>query len=270
MNEIEKMGFNTTTMLTKILLLNKLKVLNLSHNTLCYLPEELNKLPNLKELNLSHNRLSESTPKQWQWLGNCLSKSLILLDLSYNELRYIPDQIVKLQNLATLHLSHNLLQTLPAGIGSLRNLKIFSASNNALTILPGSVKKLKLQSIDVSNNDFPQSIPNGAGIFPKTLQACSLKEYAAKKVLSCRIPYPKGTLPLTVIDFLDYAKYCVCGKACFSIYLRQPHNLLLSTISETINAVAGDSVYVPIDCYFCSLKCFRSVFHNRVRHPFVR
>lgn len=270
MNDIKKMGFSTTRMLTKILLLNKLKVLNLSNNSLHYLPEELNKLPNLKELNVSHNMLSKSTPKQWQWLGNCLSKSLTLLDLSYNELRYIPDQIVKLQNLATLHLSHNLLTTLPAGIGSLRNLKIFTAANNTLTILPGSVKKLRLQSIDVSNNHFSQSIPNGAGICPETLQVCSLKEYAAKRVLSCRIPYPKGTLPLTVIDFLDYAKYCVCGKACFSIYLRQSHNLLLSTISETINAVADDSVYVPIDCYFCSLKCFRLVFHNRVRHPFVR
>lgn len=264
-NDIQRCGLDKG-----ILQLSKLKILNLSNNLIEFLPEELSKLPNLKELNISHNQLGKSTLKQWQWLGGFLSKSLSLLDLTHNELNFLPDQLVKLHSLATLHLSHNNLKTLPVGIGNLRNLKIFSASNNSLSILPGSIKKLRLQTIDISSNNFAQNVPNGAGIFPKTLQVCSLKEYAAKKVLWARLPYPKGSLPLSLIDYLDYAKYCVCGKACFTVFLRQSHNLLLSNISETVNTIADETVYVPIDCYFCSLRCFGLAFYNRNRNPIVR
>ncbi|ENN70671.1 hypothetical protein YQE_00124, partial [Dendroctonus ponderosae] len=250
-----------------ILHLNKLKILNLSNNRIENLPEELNKLSNLRELNISHNLLGRTSVKQWHWIGGCLSKNLNLLDLSYNNLSCVPDQLVKLYSLHTLHLSYNNLVALPVGIGSLKQLKIFSASNNSLTILPGSIKKLRLQSIDISGNKFEQSISNAAGIFPKTLQVCSLKECSAKKVLWARISYPKGSIPLTLADYLDYAKYCVCGKACFTVFFRQTHNLLLANISETVNTSANEAVHVPIDCYFCSLRCFSLAFYSRNRNP---
>ncbi|XP_066257225.1 leucine-rich repeat protein 1 [Euwallacea similis] len=264
-NDIQRSGLDKG-----ILQLNRLKILNLSNNLIEHLPEELNRLPNLNELNVSHNLLGKSSLQQWQWIGGCLSKSLHLLDVTYNELTFVPDQIVKLYNITTLHLSYNRLVSLPVGIGSLKHLKIFSASNNLLTILPGSVKKLRLQSIDISNNNFAQNMPNGAGIYPKPLQVRSLKECAGKKVLWARIPYPKGTLPITIIDYLDNAKYCVCGKACFNVFVRQTHNLLLSSISETVCTVANDEIFVPIDCYFCSLRCFSLAFYNRNRNPIVR
>ncbi|KAL1512545.1 hypothetical protein ABEB36_002126 [Hypothenemus hampei] len=253
-----------------ILQLYKLRVLNLSNNLIEYLPEELNKLSNLRELNVSRNQLGKASPRQWQWLDGSLWKTLNLLDLSHNDLNFIPEQLAKLYNLTTLHLSHNNLKVLPVGIGNLRNLKIFSASNNSLSILPGSIKKLKLQTIDISSNNFAQSMPNGAGIYPKVLPVCTLKEYSAKKVLWARIPYSKGSLPTTLVDYLDYAKYCVCGKACFSIYLRQSHNLLLSSISELVSRSVEDGIFVPIDCYFCSLKCLSLASYNRHRNPVIR
>ncbi|CAG9762084.1 unnamed protein product [Ceutorhynchus assimilis] len=251
-----------------ILQLQKLKILDLSNNSIEFLPEELNKLPNLKELNMSYNLLGKGTLKQWQWLGGCLSKSLSTLDLSNNTLTFLPDQLVKLHNLTKLNLNNNRLKLLPAGIGNLRNLKILSANSNLLTILPGSIKKLTLQAIDVSENNFEQNVPVNYHNFQ--LPVCSLKEYAAKKVLWSRIPYPKGSLPSTLIDYLDYAKYCICGKACFTVVCKQRHNLSLSSISETVNTMANETVYVPIDCYFCSRKCFLQTVIKRFRIPIAR
>ncbi|KAJ8934464.1 hypothetical protein NQ314_013339 [Rhamnusium bicolor] len=253
-----------------IMNLMKLRILDLSNNCIEYIPEELSKLPNLKELNVSHNLLGKASLKQWSWMEGYLSKSLLLLDMSYNELTFVPNQICKLHKLTTLNLNNNSIKTLPAGIGNLRNLRIFSASNNSLVVLPGSIKKLKLQSIDISNNNFEQCIPNGAAIFSKPLPVSMLKEYAARKVLSARLLYPPGSLPLTLIDYLDNAKFCVCGKACFELYLRSSHNLLLGNIAESVSSSAGDMMYVPIDCYFCSLRCFGFAFQNRSRHPIVR
>ncbi|XP_060529946.1 leucine-rich repeat protein 1 isoform X2 [Cylas formicarius] len=225
-----------------ILQLFKLRVLNLSGNLIEYLPNEINKLACLKELNVSRNCLGKASLSRWSWIGGELCKSLVLLDLSRNELGFVPDQIAKLHSLTTLHLNDNHLTTLPTSIGSLRHLKVFSAAYNRLTILPGSVKMLRLQSIDLSNNRFEQNVPNGAGIFPRPLPACSLKEYAGKKVLWARIPFPPGSIPTTLIDFLDHAKYCVCGKACFGVFVRHSHNLLLSTISEMFRLPQEESI----------------------------
>ncbi|XP_018578634.1 leucine-rich repeat protein 1-like [Anoplophora glabripennis] len=263
-NDIQRCGIDRG-----IINLVNLRILDLSNNWIEFIPEDLSNLTNLKEFNISHNILARSTPKQWNWMGGNLSKSLLLLDVSYNELTYIPNQICKLHKLTTLNLNNNLIKTLPAGIGNLRNLKIFSASNNFLVVLPGSIKKLRLHSIDISNNNFEQCIPNGAGVFPKPLPVCTLKEYASRKVLGARLIYFSGNLPLTLVNYLDNAKYCVCGKACFEVYLRSSHNLLLGNIAESVSSSFGD-MYVPIDCYFCSLKCSSLAYQNRSRHPIVR
>ncbi|KAF7273565.1 hypothetical protein GWI33_013727 [Rhynchophorus ferrugineus] len=245
-NSIKRCGLDVG-----ILQLMKLKVLNLSDNQIEYLPEELSNLPNLKELNMAHNQLGKGTIKQWSWIGGYLSKNLVLLDLSYNELTFVPEQLIKLQNLFSLHLSHNKLQKLPCGLGNLRSLRIFSASNNKFLSLP-------------------EGVPFREHGIPKALNVGSLKEYAGKKVLWARLPYPKGSIPLTLIEFLDYAKYCVCGKACFSLFLRNTHSMPLNYISETISVGATDTIYAPVDCYYCSLKCYNTSFHNRPRYAIVR
>ncbi|KAJ8924218.1 hypothetical protein NQ315_007009 [Exocentrus adspersus] len=252
-----------------ILNLVKLKILNLSNNCIEYVPEELGRLVNLRELNLSHNQLGRATLKQWNWMGQPVSKNLSLLDLSHNGLTFIPHHISRFRKLTTLNLNNNSIKLLPTGIGNLRNLKIFSASNNALITLPGSVKNLRLLSIDVSNNHFEQCIPNEAGVFPKPLPVCTLKEYASRKVIGAGITYFAGILPLTVIDYLDSAKYCVCGKALFEVFVRSSHNLLLRSIAESVSSSIGDE-FVPIDCYFCSLACFGCTYMTRSRPVFVR
>ncbi|XP_050314142.1 leucine-rich repeat protein 1 [Anthonomus grandis grandis] len=254
-----------------ILQLSRLKVLDLTNNLIEHLPEEFGNLPNLKELNLTNNKLGRGALKQWQWLGGALSKSLHALNLCHNEMHYVPDQLVKFHNLSILNLNCNKLKKLPAGMGNLRNLKLFDASNNLLTALPGSIKKWNLQAIDVSANAFVQIIPEANAACPGHLPVCSLKEYAAKRVLEERIPYSKGTIPLNLIGYLDYANYCVCGKACFNIFLTHSHNILLTDISNVVNRKTFETICVPIDCHFCSLKCYHAEVSRRVnRNPIVR
>lgn len=251
-----------------ILNLKKLKILDLSNNCIEYLPEEINQLPSLSELNLSFNEFSKSSPKQWNWMGEKLSNTLKLLNLSNNELKYLPEQLVKLHNLITLRVDFNQLKSLPSGIGNLMNLRVFTASNNQLSSLPGSVKKWHLEQLDLSNNTFNlNQQSNPSSVLPKPLPISSLKEYAARKVLLNRLPYSPSVLPLTLIKYLDLAKYCVCGLACFDIYFKHTHMLLLSSVSHSFSVSAG-LIYVPIDCYFCSLKCFTTA-NYRSRQPVI-
>nr|XP_023023316.1 leucine-rich repeat protein 1-like [Leptinotarsa decemlineata] len=250
--------------------LTKLRVLDLSSNCIEFVPEELNILPNLKELNLSANRLHKATFRQWSWMRGNLAKSLVLLNLSHNELVVLPNQIRKLHQLQTLNLNYNSLQALPTSLGSMSNLKIFSASNNSIKSLPGSLKKLRLQSIDVSHNNFLQHVPHRPADVSCPLRVCSLKEYASRKVLGARLPYPPGSLPVTVINYLDDAGFCVCGKACLEVFVKSSHNLMLTTIAESVSTSVGEKMFVPIDCYFCSLKCYNFALQTRTRHPIVR
>ncbi|CAG9823098.1 unnamed protein product [Phaedon cochleariae] len=264
-NDIKRCGVDTG-----IFQLSKLRILDLSNNIIEFVPEALNLLPNLKELNLSHNSLHLSKARQWDWLGGNLSKTLQSLDLSHNELIVVPNQISKLHQLSTLLLNSNCLRGLPAGIGNLKSLKVFSASKNNISSLPGSMKKLKLQSIDVSHNSFLQDIPRRAATISNPLPVCTLKEYSSRKVLGARLAYPPGSLPSTVIHYLDNANYCVCGRACFQVYVKSSHHLMLTSIAETVNTSVGEKMFVPMDCYFCSMKCFSVAFQARNRNPIVR
>ncbi|KAF5303627.1 hypothetical protein FQA39_LY09874 [Lamprigera yunnana] len=217
-----------------ILQLFKLRLLDVSHNNIEYLPHALNTLPCLSELNVSHNEFGKSSIKQWSWLGD-----------------------------------NNLIKSLPSGIGSLAKLQFFTASNNMISILPGSIVKLKLQNLDLSNNNFSRNYTSPAAIFLKHLPVRTLKEYAGRQVLHLRLPYSLDTLPCTIIEYLDYTTYCVCGLACFDTYIKENQMLLLRSIAQTLCVSSNDLIYVPINCHFCSLKCFGSTHYDRVRQPFI-
>lgn len=253
-----------------ILQLTKLRLLDLSHNCIEYLPTEINNLPNLGELNLSHNEFGKSSLRQWAWIGGNLCKTLKLLNINDNNLSVLPDQLVKLHSLISLHVENNQIKTLPSGIGSLRHLKFFTASNNQISVLPGSTRTWNLQTLDLSRNRFDTNQQgNPAAIYPKPLPVRTLKDYAARRVLHLRLAYTAATIPRTVVDYLDYARYCVCGQACFDIYIRQSQMLLLASVAQTFS-ISSDMVYIPVDCYFCTLKCFGSTHYNRARLPIVR
>lgn len=239
-----------------VLQLQKLRVLDISDNCIEYLPPELNRLP-LEDVNIAGNDLGKGTLKQWGWIGGGLIKTLKKLNLSNNKLQYLPEQLVKLQALMTLNLDNNNLTVLPSGVGNLRCLRNLSVARNKITQVPGSMKRLHLDYLDLSNNSFkPISV---AAVFPKTLPVCTLKEYAARKVLFARLPYGPDTVPATVVDYLDYAFYCICGRPCFEVHLHHANVLMLESITEQFVNTMAELNYVPMDCYYCSLRCFRKM-----------
>lgn len=253
-----------------ILGLRLLKILDLSINLIETLPEDLNRL-DLEELNLSENQLGKCSPKEWLWMGGHLSRTLKVLNMRNNGLKYLPNQIKKLYNLRVLHVDNNQLTFFPPGIGGLKALRIFTASHNLISSLPGTMKIWHLQQLDLTSNCFNCRTPptNSAVANIKPLPPCSLKEYSARKVLLTRIPYTPRDLPLTLINYLDNAQYCVCGKACFDVHLTVSQMFYLETITDHLTTADDESTYVPMDCCFCSRKCYVTANYFRMRSPVI-
>ena len=110
--------------------LTKLQILNLSHNSLW---GELNpgifQLPNLRVLDLSLGQLEIGFPST----GVRKMKHLQYLDLDYNAIGEIPDDIGSLSELVSLSVSAMpgvLHSAIPESIGALSGLKYLSITNN--------------------------------------------------------------------------------------------------------------------------------------------
>lgn len=250
-----------------ILRLVKLKVLDLSENCIEFIPDELNMLA-LNDLNLHFNHMYKSTPKQWGWMGGQLSYTLISLNLSFNQLKYLPDQLSKLCQLVTLNISNNELRELPPGLGKLRCLMKVDASSNKLSVLPGSISKCRFKEFDLFNNPFSPLGQNDAEISPlKNLPVFSLKECSGRVVLDQKIGYSPLSIPRTLVSYLDHAKYCPCGKSCLETFIRAYQILSLAEIAQSYVLDSRESRYFPTDCYFCSTKCYKRLHSRRNRNP---
>jgi len=112
-------------------------------------------LKQLKKLNLSYNELY-SIPNE---IGNL--DNLIELELHFNQLTVIPNDIGNLNNLKKLKLNNNQITSIPDTIGKLYNLIELDLHNNQLNSIPYSVTQLiKLQKIWIQNNLFTLDIKN--------------------------------------------------------------------------------------------------------------
>lgn len=93
------------------------------------------------------------------------------MDLSFNQLSSLPEEIADLQLLTSLNVSHNKLSSVPDSLSSmeslieldvsynqisehfeLASLEVLRASNNLLTGLPISLSSSNIKEIDVSSN----------------------------------------------------------------------------------------------------------------------
>eukprot|EP00029_Vermamoeba_vermiformis_P000290 TRINITY_DN1031_c0_g3_i1.p1 TRINITY_DN1031_c0_g3~~TRINITY_DN1031_c0_g3_i1.p1 ORF type:complete len:214 (+),score=45.57 TRINITY_DN1031_c0_g3_i1:72-713(+) len=90
-----------------------------------------------KRLDLSHQNLDE-VPEE---VIN--AHHLEKLVLSNNQIKEIPNKLIKNNpNLKEIDVSHNLLETLPAAIGELKNLESCDASCNRLKTLPSTFQSM--------------------------------------------------------------------------------------------------------------------------------
>ena len=120
-------------------------------------PPQIGKL-DLSELNLS------SLPQIFH--ADVFTTRLIWLDLNFNKLQSLPEQIGVLWALQNLYVQGNQLQFLPEWIGQLPVLEYLDVSNNQLQSLPEQIGQLPvLEYLDVSNNQL-QSLPEQIGQLP--------------------------------------------------------------------------------------------------------
>lgn len=113
--------------------LTQLQKMDISHNQLTTVDGNLSTLIELRELRLDHNELrclpeSLSTGHTWVHLR--------FLDLSFNHIESLPNQIEHLEGLEVLNASYNVLEHVPTHIRCLEFLKVLDVSYNRLTELP--------------------------------------------------------------------------------------------------------------------------------------
>ncbi|KAL7579107.1 hypothetical protein ACA910_019138 [Epithemia clementina (nom. ined.)] len=131
-----------------------LKHLELSQCRLHGLPNEWN-LPQLKKLNLSNNLLRDF-PEETMLAG---LPELQELDMFGNKITVIvvPHDPSVLSKLETLNLGYNDITFLPDELDQLRALRVLKVRNNFLTKIPMRICDMDLRSIEVSSN--PISVP---------------------------------------------------------------------------------------------------------------
>lgn len=203
---------------TQILNLAHLRVLQMNNNCIPRIPKKLGEM-HLTELDLSQNNLGVSDFfKDWSWCDGPIRKTLQNLNLSSNNLQYLPYKIVKLDRLHTLTLNDNEIRHVPFAFRRLKHLRYLNLANNQLSALPDVFANISLNTLNVS----------GAQLFPVDLQRvrcerpiqlilrqpASLWQLAARLVISNKVPYSERTLPSDIIDLLEEAPFCSCRKLC--------------------------------------------------------
>ncbi|EFJ17639.1 hypothetical protein SELMODRAFT_31808, partial [Selaginella moellendorffii] len=154
----------TGPFLHTILLCRKLKVLDLSFNTISgEIPTDLcEKTSKLEHFAVWSNELHGPVPTT---ISKC--SSLVTLILSFNNLQGpIPPEVSKLHSLEWLILSsNNLSGTIPSSLGQLKRLTVLAVSNNSLEgELPGELSGCeKLAWLDLNNNRLTGEIPPRIG-----------------------------------------------------------------------------------------------------------
>jgi Leucine-rich repeat (LRR) protein len=119
------------------------------------IPSSVGSLTKVKMFQLTENSISD-LPAEF---GNM--ESLEILQLSYNKFTTLPSAICNLKSVTDIVIDNNQLTSIPSAIGNLKTLRDISLAENNLTILPEQLTTLNnLEGINVMYNQL-ESLPNG-------------------------------------------------------------------------------------------------------------
>ncbi|ORY66266.1 adenylate cyclase, ACY [Pseudomassariella vexata] len=127
--------------------------LNLANNRLIGLPECFGGFKALRSLNLSSNFLDKFPPFL------CMLDSLVDIDVSFNSIATLPDDIGMMRNLEKFVMTNNRLAgTLPSTFGNLSNVRELDLKFNALTAIDVVSALPKLEILSADHNMISQFI----------------------------------------------------------------------------------------------------------------
>ena len=102
----------------------------------------------LRHLNAYHNKIEALPTALWTFLPD-----LQIIDLSQNQLVFLPQELFELEKLRELNVSQNKLAMLPDNVGKAITLTHLCLAHNKLRVLPESLGELlDLTELDVSFN----------------------------------------------------------------------------------------------------------------------
>lgn len=135
---------------------NAITSINFSKNQLCEIPKRIIELKEMiSDVNLSFNKLSCISQEL------CLLQKLTFLDLRNNFLSSLPEEMSSLTKLQTINLSFNRFKVLPAALYRIPTLEAVLISNNQVgSVDPHKMKLMEnLSTLDLQNNDLLQIPP---------------------------------------------------------------------------------------------------------------
>jgi len=159
-----QLNINRLTKFPDVSLMQGLKTLSLSSNSMTELPESLaRRCPvGLEELFINRNKITSLNAAVFAPITAVASQGglenkglnhLKRLDLSDNKLQELPTSLGQLSMLEKLEINKNQLASLTPSIGSLQSLLKLSLKANKLTTLPGSIGNLvNLNELCVGSN----------------------------------------------------------------------------------------------------------------------
>lgn len=101
----------------------------------------------------THYEHSKASLKKWPADIGDKSSEILFIDVSWNNIKDIPDGALRrVLKLEELDISYNGLQVLPEEISVLNRLKILDLQSNLLAFLPQSFEQLNVEELYLANN----------------------------------------------------------------------------------------------------------------------
>ena len=159
MKDLEELMMNNNEIIKLPQKLRNLQTLLANNNQITEFPDEI-ELFRLKYLNLSFNKLQKLSNFSFGRM-----KELMKLSVTDNEIEYLPDSVVTLNQLTQLDCKHNLIKQIPDNLHELKNLKVIDISSNKISVIPDNFWFLpNLWFVQMAQNPIEKLYSTSAGM----------------------------------------------------------------------------------------------------------